>query len=61
MSTSGVTHLVRWVRACAVAETVGMAAAAAAARIGQVVADSGNGSARGSFLAAVVAGDWSRA
>jgi hypothetical protein len=56
MSTPGATHCVRWVRACAVAETVGMAAAAAAARIGQVVADRGNGSARGSALAVVVAG-----
>jgi hypothetical protein len=46
----------RWVLACAAAETVGMTASAAAARLGQDVSDGGGVGARWVALAIVVAG-----
>lgn len=46
----------RWIVACAVAETIGMGASAAAARVGQDVADGPDTGARWLALAVVVAG-----
>jgi hypothetical protein len=54
MSSPG-TYL-RWVVACAVAETIGMTAAAVAARIGQDVYDGDGSAARWLALGVVVAG-----
>ena len=56
MSAPGVVPTRWWVLACAVAETVGMATAAAAARLGQDVSDRGGAGARWLALAVVVAG-----
>lgn len=47
---------VRWILACAAAETVGMSASATAARFGQRVADDGGTTATWLALAVVVAG-----
>lgn len=56
MGASRAGGYARWVVACAAAETIGMAASAAAARIGQDVADGGGARARWLALAVVVGG-----
>ena len=54
MSTRG--FYVRWVVACLVAETVGMTAAATAARVGQDLSEGDGNAGRWLALAVVVAG-----
>lgn len=56
MSPAGAVSYGRWILACAAAETIGMGASAAAARVGQDVADGGNAGSHWLALGVVVAG-----
>ncbi|WP_148046693.1 nitroreductase/quinone reductase family protein [Nocardioides pocheonensis] len=56
MSAPGAVSFGRWILACAAAETIGMGVSAAAARLGQDVADGPQSAARWLALGVVVAG-----